>query len=268
MEGLVLGTDPESVFWLKPRKQIRNPHDVLSDPMRAPHERLAAIGVDGDRPTSSIEFRPGMSLSGEELVNRIADLVEILRGHYHPKHIAYRAGAWVNPEPLGGHIHLGWSKQLTPYSAEYNDWLWRLAEIVAAWQAQADYVVPKLFREEDLTNRTNYAIQNRRDFATRFAMRPEGGWSAVMNDKHFEFRFWPSWMNTPEAAYVVLGGAEVLVREIVSMQPGRRTDWPKFVERMYTDGGINPPAGPSLAAAFGVALKHNDVEDFAETWTA
>lgn len=262
-----LGADPEFVLWLPKMGRIRRPHDVVQDPMGPNHERFAAIGVDGDRPTASMELRPGMSPSAEELINRMADLLGMLKAHYKPAGVAYRAGAYVDPEPLGGHTHFGWDgKQGAKWESPHNDMLWKLAELVSAWQIQADYLMPMCWEEAEVIARANWARANRRDFGKRFDIRPEGGWDAVMRDNHFEFRYLPSYLNTPELAYVVMGGQELLAREVMGSPVGKRNDWGVYIKRMYNDNNMAPPGGPSLAKALTVALKHKSVPDFSVNW--
>jgi hypothetical protein len=103
-KGYVLGTDPEFVAVYRKTGKIRPAKHIISD-----DNKINAVGLDGQRTTASIELRPGISHSGEVLVDRMAYLLGRLRDHYHPPAIAYRSGAWVAPEPLGGHIHISWS---------------------------------------------------------------------------------------------------------------------------------------------------------------
>jgi hypothetical protein len=207
-----------------------------------------------------------MSCSAEELVNRMADLIAMLRTHYKPDRVMYRAGAFVNPEPLGGHIHFGWAGRPAIGSNEYNARVWRVMELISAWQAMGDFLEPRLWDQEEIQNRVAWARNNRRrDFGARFSVRPEGGVERIMAESHFEFRFLPSWLATPEAAYAALGGAEVLAREVISSSIGTNHDWPKFVAAMYS-GSHAPAGGLTLDRPLAVASRFKVVEDFAPNW--
>jgi hypothetical protein len=262
----VLGTDPEIAAILKKTKRIRTVKDVLVD--TDPHSKKSplganAIGVDGDRDTASIEFRPGISTSGEDLVNRLATLVGKLRSHWHPPGIAYVSGPWVDPEPLGGHGHFSWP---VVKADDYSDQAWRVLELLRGLRIHAEYLVPKLFDPTLLKLRVDYAVGNNRDFASPGAYRP-GTLEKVMLENHLEYRYPPSWMMTPEAAFCFLGGWELIGRKIFQdCSPGARVDWQKFVEQMFEGGGIAPPNSMNLRDAFAVAVKHKTPEDFSDNW--
>ncbi len=261
-----LGTDPEAVFVIKKTGTIRSPSDIIYDP--DPHDvhgKATAVGKDGDRPTSSFELRPGRSDSGEVLVNRLADLIFKLHRHYHPAGVAYRAGAYYHPEPLGGHIHLSWPDTGGVFGNLYTDMLWRVCEILKGFRASADFMMPKLFKEEQLVSRVEWARAQKRDFAFGLSIRP-GTLDAVMKEAHVEYRYPPSWLDTPEAAYCFLGGAEFIVREVLDTPVGKARDWSAFAERMFTDAGMAPPNSPSLATALKVATRFAGSEDFALNW--
>ena len=262
-EDFKLGTDPECVAVIKRTGRIRNPNEIIEEPDSAHHEgRTGAIGVDGSRPTSSIEFRPGTGRSGEDLVNRLGDLIVQLRAHYHPRGIAYKSGAWVDPEPLGGHIHYSWGedKRLT-----FSDQLWHMAEVIEGLSAQSGFLTPHLFNGEELKKRQRYAeAHNRKDFGYPRSIRPVSMEEGVEN-RHFEYRCPPSWLNCPETAYCYLGGAELIVREVRSKNVGTPTDWPRFVDAMYKEG-LRPPGGPPLSDAFRIAVRHKKPDDFTDNW--
>lgn len=264
----VIGTDPEFVLVSKRNGKIRTPHDIVGEP--DPHGRRSmpqGIGVDGDRPTASIEFRPGVSSSGEDLVNRIGDFIGMFRDHYNPPGIGLKAGAWAAPEPLGGHIHLGWDDSGTWGSALYNDKLWQVGEVIRGWQAKSDYLIPYLFSSKEVLARTKYANEHGLDYALKMSTRPQGGLQAAMTENHIEFRYPPSWLTTPEAAYCFLGGAEVIAKAVFNNPVGTRWDWPRFVEQMYSDPGLSPEHCAPLPGAFEVAKQYITVPDFGEHWS-
>lgn len=264
-----LGTDPEAVLVVAKTGKIRRPHDIIED--RDPHSDQRplganAIGVDGNRETSSIELRPGVSSSGEDLVNRLADLIGLLASHYRPKGIVYRAGAYVDPEPLGGHIHLSWP-ETKPWTQSYSTTIWRVLETIAGWTEMANYLAPKLFPTAELDARILWARNNHRDFAGPASVRP-ATLDAAMQKSHIEYRYPPSWLMTPEAAYCFLGGAEQIATETFhNIGVGERIDWPKYVARMFADPGAAPEHGGNLVDALRVASKYSTAVNFVENWT-
>ena len=270
-EPLGFGTDPEVAIVLAKTGAIRSPHDIVVDPANSRNERFGAVGVDGNRPTSPIELRPGVSASGEELVNRLADLFGMVVKHYHPRGIRYRAGAYIqNPggqsEPLGFHIHLGWRDPASPGTYEYNLNVFRVMEVISGWQAMADYLVPRLFLAEEVAARIDYAKRGNHDFALPLTFRPKEGLSRAISDRHIEFRFLPSCMQTPEAAYCALGGAEIIAKEVFGVDGMKKRDWPAFVAKMYTDAGVSPVGSPPVSEALDLAVRYVDVPDIANTW--
>jgi hypothetical protein len=266
LEG-VIGTDPEFVMVSRRTRRIIAPHGVIHDP--DPHNnrgQAAAIGVDGNRATSSIELRPGISDSGEELVNRMSDLMRSLRNHYHPPSVAYVAGAWVEPEPLGGHIHLGFPA-VEWGDPRYGETVWRVYETIQGWKEMTEALNRNLFDDASLRARVRWARDQGRDFADSMSIRPHRLEEALV-DGHVEYRYPPSWMMTPEAAYCYLGGAEVIMKHAFNMQHGVKVDWEEFVSRMFKDDGLRPESGLSLADAYKVAIKYTDTQqDIMDHWT-
>ena len=265
MEEFLLGADPE--FGIKNRRngRSRTARDVIHDP--DPHSQKvlgAAIGLDGDRPTASLELRPGTSMSGEELVHRMGDLIVKLRNHYHPPGIAYISGPWLDPEPFGGHIHISW----TPTSSYTSDWskkAWQISELLQGISEMSVFLTNTMFDPKLVKIRTQYAHEHGRDFANPKSTRPSTI-EEILASGHVEYRYPPSWLMSPESAYCFLGGAEVIVREVFSAQLGKMNDWYEFTERMFKGEGISPPNSPSLATAFTVAQIHKFPEDFTDNW--
>jgi hypothetical protein len=263
------GADPEFVAVALKTGKIVRPHNVINDPDPHGREGMAtAIGVDGARETSSIELRPGISESGEDLVNRMADLIQQLVKHWKPKSIGYRAGAWVAPEPLGGHIHLGWNNVGVFGTRAYNNRSWQVTEVLSGWQVMNNQLVRALFVDAEVQERMRYATRNRLDYGMPLATRPQGGIPAAMLENHIEFRCPPSWLHTPEAAYCFLGGAEMIAKEVFVGKIGQEWDWDSYVRRMFSDPGCSPPNSPPLSEAYRVAQKYVNVPDFSITWVA
>lgn len=265
-EPFSLGTDPEALFVVKRTGKIRNPVDIIYDP--DPHDEMGkatAIGKDGNRDTSSFELRPGRSDSAVVLVNRCGELLKKLHKHYHPKGIVYKAGAYVHPEPLGGHIHLSWPKRGGFFDQSYSNRLWQMCEILKGFRAMSDYLIPHLFNDMQVVERLEYAKANKKDFAYGMAIRP-GTLEKAMEEAHVEYRYPPSWLDTPEAAYCFLGGAEFIVREVFDTPIGVERAWGEFVHRMYTDSGMAPPNSPPLADALTIARQFVNPPDFMEHW--
>lgn len=272
-----LGADPEFVMVSAKTGRIRSPHDIVLDP-RDRHELGSAIGTDGLRQTSSLELRPGKSKSGEELVNRMADLLGRLAAHYHPKSICYRAGAYVAPEPLGGHIHLSWhypppekTKDGYPFpihlpDAEYSDTVWRGLEWIRAMAVLTNILVPKIFDPVEVRGRITYASEHRSDFAFPYTVRPQGGIPAWIQAGHIEYRYPPSWLATPEAAYCFLGGAEIITRKIFSDPVGAVTDWEALLTGLFRDPKASPMGYIPLADALTVAERHVKIPDIIDAW--
>lgn len=263
MGEFFLGTDPEAVIVTRTQRKIRTAKDIISDP--DPHSQKSelganAIGLDGNRDTSSIEFRPGIAKTGEELVNRLATLCSRLHRHYHPRNILYQAGAYVAPEPLGGHIHVSWTGIEHPSIKA-----WYVSEMIQGLAAMSNYLVPKMFNPTECQLRKEYAKQNNRDFASPESIRPKGIELASV-ENHFEYRYPPSWLMTPEAAYCFLGGAETIVAEVLNSKIGQVRMWPEFVEKMYSNGGISPNKGMNLEEAYKIAVKHSQPYDFLDNW--
>lgn len=268
-----LGTDPESVLQIVATGKIRTAKDVITDV-----HKNNGIGLDGERPTASIEFRPGIAKTGEDLVNALAVQINTLRNHYKPKGVIYRAGAWVTPEPLGGHIHFSWPATLELGASEVHN-------ILNGWKYLSNYLNPRFFDETELKKRINHAKHYGKDFAKPMAFRAgeqgnsaQGGSNhgdpdkntivAALRTRHFEYRYPPSWLLTPEMAYCYLGGAEVVARRVIGGKFGTEMRWPKFIERMFT-GDVSPPNGPSLSDAFNVAVKFTDWNtDYTDNWVA
>ena len=265
----VMGTDPEVACLRRSTMNIYSVHGIISDPEIKPQERVSAIGVDGNRPTTPIEFRPGISSSGEDLVNRLSDLVRILKDHFHPNQIVYKAGAWASPEePLGGHIHYSWKDGPTKVGEPgWNRILWRAGEVLNGLQAQCDFLTGRLFSPIEIDLRVIYAEKHGKDFAKRFAFRPSQGWERVLRDRHMEYRGLASWMTTPEAAYAALGGAETVINLVHSANHGDIFNWEKLINTIYLEKSeLGPIGGPSLAAALRIAEKHKDEIDIMNTW--
>lgn len=263
-----LGTDPEALLVIRKSARIRSPMGIIHDP--DPHDergRATAIGRDGDRDTSSFELRPGRSQSGLELVNRMGDLLTRLHKHYHPNGIAYKAGAYWAPEPLGGHIHWSWQQTGPILGDKYANRLWQVVEAIKGFSAMSDHLIPYLFDAAQVKERANYAMNHRRDFGSSTSTRPTG-LEAAMREAHIEYRYPPSWLDCPEAAYCFLGGAEFIVRDVMTAQIGKSRDWKKFVAEMYSDQAIAPPGSPSLAEAFNVAKRFVAQDDFVTNWVA
>jgi len=264
---IVLGTDPEFVLVNSNTGMIRDPHAIIEDP--DPHNRggmAAGIGVDGDRATSSVELRPGISDSAEELVSRMAELLAQLYSHYHPPIIHYRAGAFVHPEPLGAHIHFGWDTTYSLYTQKYNDVQWKVIEIMAGIRAFSLKVTPELFNTTELQARAKYAINHNSDFSNPDSYRPRGGLMAVMNEKHLEYRHPPSWLNCPESAYVYLAAAESIAKEVWNTPVGTQRNWDKISLQMLQDEARSPKGPISIPKAFSVAKRYVQVPNFITNW--
>lgn len=271
-DSFALGADPEGLLVVKKTGAIRTPADIVYDP--DPHDsagKATAIGKDGNRETSSFEFRPGRSSSSLALVNRIGELATRLYKHYHPPGVAYKAGAyWHAPngdEPLGGHIHLSWVGTGGIFGPDYANKLWQVCEILKGFRAEAEFLHPKLFNENDLALREKYARTNGKDFAIGLAIRPHQ-LEEVMATSHLEYRYPASWLDSPEAAYCFLGGAEYIVREVFGGKVGQERDWAEFIKKMFTDESFAPPKAPPLAHALTVAMNNVGPESFMDNWVS
>lgn len=264
-DEFALGADPEALLVIKRTGKIRSPQDIIYDP--DPHDEIgkaAGIGKDGDRPTSSFELRPGRSTSGLVLVNRCADLISKLHKHYHPPGIVYRAGAFLEPEPLGGHIHLSWPKTGDLFSRDAANRMWQVCEILKGFRTMTDFLIPSLFKAEEIQQRVAWAVKHGRDFASSVSMRPSS-LEQIMGKAHVEYRYPPSWLDSPEAAYCFLGGAEIIVREVMSSSVGKAPNWSEYCRNMFVEG-MSPPGSPSLADALRVATEFAGPVDFAPQW--
>lgn len=257
MSGLWFGTDPEAGVIARHITGVpvwRPVVRIFNDP-----EKNLAIGLDGQRDTASLEFRPGIHRSAEILVHRLYELIKIAVDHYHPPGVEYRSGAWVDPEPLGGHVHISWDEELRVLPTQ-------IRKMVSGLNFVHEYLTTRMFPAADLTRRLQYSAGHQRDYARLGSIRPNTPEEAVGN-RHIEYRYPPSWLLTPEMAYCYLGSAEVLANTalVEGVTPGYR--WGPVMGAMLDEGTLDPPGGPSLAKAYAVALRHLDFNtDFVQNW--
>lgn len=88
-----------------------------------------------------------------------------------------------------------------------------------------------------------------------------------MMNHHVEYRYPPSWLLTPEMAYVYLGTAEVIANIALVEQVTPAYRWRPVMDAMLVEGSLDPEGGPSLAKAYAVALRHLDFNtDFTDAW--
>lgn len=257
MNGLWFGTDPEAgvvVRTANGRIVWRSVTRIFQDP-----EKNLAIGLDGQRDTASLEFRPGIHESAEVLIHRLHELVNIAVDYYHPPGVQYRAGAWVEPEPLGGHVHVSWDDNIRPTTSV-------IRKFVSGMNLVHEYLTARMFPEDDLRLRLQYSVGHERDYARLGSIRPNTP-EAAMLDRHIEYRYPPSWMLTPEMAYCYLGTAEVIANLVLVQGVAPSMRWHPIMEAMLLEGTLDPEGGPSLAKSFAVALRHLDFNtDFAVNW--
>lgn len=253
---LNVGTDPEAGCVIKRTGEWRSLIQIFEDP-----DKTGAIGLDGQRRTASLEFRPGIQRNSEILVHRLADLVNKVREYYHPPGIAYRTGAWVNPEPLGGHVHFSW-RFLEPTPAQIR----RLLTGLNVTQLK---LITELFPADQLDARRRWAINNGRDYAKLGAFRAVphkvGTFAEVVATKHIEYRYTPSWLLTPEMAYLFLASAEVVARQV--LLENYAGTWRNLMTGILDGTFLPQPGAPSIRAAYQVARRNLDwKQDFTDNW--
>lgn len=258
MSGLRFGTDPEAgTVVVRPNGTIRwRPvTHIFQDP-----EKTLAIGLDGQRETASLEFRPGIQKSAEILVHRLHELITLAVDFYHPPGMQYRTGAWIEPEPLGGHVHVSWDDSIRPTSTD-------LRRMIVGLNALHEQLTTEMFPAEDLRIRHQYAVGHDRDYGRPGSVRPNN-LEAAIAEQHIEYRYPPSWLLTPEMAYCYLGSAEVLANMALVEGIPERQRWQPVFNAMFVEGGLNPPGSPSLAVAYQIAKRHlNFQSDFTPAWT-
>src|SRR5690349_9060946 len=253
----MFGTDPEAgTVVARGAGYIWRPVTrIFEDP-----DKNLAIGLDGHRDTASLEFRPGIQKSAEVLIHRLYELITLAVEYYHPPGLQYRTGAWVEPEPLGGHVHISWDESVDPTTTD-------LRRLITGLNLAHGRLTHEMFPARDLRVRHEYAVANRRDYGRLGSIRPNDPYEALM-DKHVEYRYPPSWLLTPEMAYCYLGSAEVIAQIALreGTQPGYK--WNPIFDAMFVDGTLNPPDGaPSLARAYQIAKRFlNFNTDFTTFW--
>lgn len=225
---LMLGTDVEILGVHKTRGTILNPRRVIGIVDNDPHNEegnATAIGCDGFRETSSIEFRPGVSTSPVTLVNRLGALCKQLHDYFHPEWMYYRAGAYYGGEPLGGHLHVGW-----PAKYRFTILPAKITQLITALSKFTDSVSPGLFSMSELDERMQHARRNHRDYALPASYRP-GSVPETLNEMHLEYRYPACWMNTPEEAFVFLGALYYLANTIFN----NRIATPKMLDSLVEE---------------------------------
>lgn len=257
MNGLWFGTDPECGVVTK---HINNQYvwrpvtRIFQDP-----DKNLAIGLDGQRDTASLEFRPGIHGNAETLIHRLKELIDVAVGYYHPPGVQYRAGAWVDPEPLGGHVHVSWDDNINPTPSQ-------LRKFVTGLNLVHEHLTNKMFPAQDLTWRLQYSVGHDRDYARLGSIRPHTPEGAIA-DRHIEYRYPPSWLLTPEMAYCYLGTAEVIANMALVEGVPTTFRWGPVMQAMLVDGTLDPEGGPSLAKAYAVALRNLRFDtDFTDNW--
>lgn len=258
MNGLWFGTDPECGIVVKHTTGAhvwRPVTRIFQDP-----DKILAIGLDGQRDTASLEFRPGIHCNAETLVHRLKELIDIAVDHYHPASVQYRAGAWVDPEPLGGHVHVSWDAELVNPTAS------QIRKFVTGLNLVHEHLTNKMFPENDLQKRLQYSVGHARDYARIGSIRPNTPEYVIAN-RHIEYRYPPSWLLTPEMAYCYLGTAEVLATLALVEGVPASFRWGTVMQAMLVDGTLNPEGGPSLAKSYAVATRNLDFNtDFTDNW--
>jgi len=252
-----IGTDPEAGCVYKQTGEWRTLVGIFVDPNKG-----SAIGLDGQRRTASLEFRPGIQKSSEVLVHRLFELVNKVRAYYHPPGIAYRAGAWVSPEPLGGHVHFSWNN-LTVSKAQVH-------RLLTGLNVTQYKLITELFPADQLNLRRRWALQEGRDYAKLGAFRAvphrAGTLVDVLDMQHIEYRYTPSWMLTPEMAYLFLATAETVGRMV--LLDDYKGAWGSVLSSMLAGDVLPQPGAPSIREAYQIAKRHLDwSQDFTDNWT-
>lgn len=253
-----IGTDPEAGCVYKKSGHWRSLTGIFTDPTKT-----GAIGLDGQRHTASLEFRPGIQKSSEILVHRLFDLVNKVRDYYHPPGISYRTGAWVDPEPLGGHVHFSWANMRVTASQVHR--------LLTGLNVTQYRLIAELFPPDQLEKRRAWAISQQRDYAKLGAYRAvphkAGTIAEVIAQQHIEYRYTPSWMLSPEMAYLFLSTAETVARMVLLNDYSG--EWDTVVTGMLEGDLLPEPGAPSIREAYQVTKRNLDwYQDFTDNWLA
>ena len=255
---IFIGTDPEIGCVYKRSGEWRSIVHIFHD-----EDKRHAIGLDGQRTTASLELRPGIHESAESVVHRLATLVNLMREYYHPPVVAYRCGAWVDPEPLGGHIHLSWDNEVAPTEQT-------IRRLLSGLNVIQHRLVMEMFDTGQLAIRRNHAARNGRDYGKlgvfRAVPHAQGTFAHVVRQRHIEYRYPPSWMLTPEMAYTFLASAEIVAKLV--LVEGYTGPWRAVARDIFDEGTRLPePGAPSVKQAYLLAKRHlRWTDDLTDHW--
>jgi len=169
----------------------------------------------------------------------------------------------VDPEPLGGHLHFSWCdiEDVTPVTVR---------SLLMGLNVVHHRLVTEFFDEGQLIIRRMYADDRGRDYAKlgmfRAVAHRQGTFDQVVQAQHIEYRYPPSWMLTPEMAYVFLASGEIVARKVlIEKYTGT---WRGLAMDILDFGEVLPADGaPSVKQAYEIAKRNlNWKQDFTDNW--
>jgi hypothetical protein len=132
-------------------------------------------------------------------------------------------------------------------------------------------LIAELFPAEQLNSRRSWALREGRDYAKLGAYRAiphrTGTLQDVLEMQHIEYRYTPSWLLTPEMAYVFLATAETVARMV--LLDDYKGAWGKVLADILNGGMLPQPGAPSIREAYQIARRNLDwMQDFTDNWLA
>jgi hypothetical protein len=201
-----IGADPEFIFTELGRPQVRFDARSFGDM----HQGLA-YGMDNNG--RLVEIRPYPSRSA---LNVVASILSTLRwiAVRHPQAVSYdwQSGIFLCNDGLGGHVHFGRKRPN------------RTREIKALDAVSDELINVRIYNGADIQRRRQGdAHMQRYGMPGDFRLQQHG----------YEYRTFPSWMDSPELAFLVLTLSKLTVHNPTLLSTAPLESWTRHHQRLY-----------------------------------
>lgn len=210
----MLGADPEFIFTQVMKEEVN--YDARVDARHLGFQQGLAFGADNNGRLA--EIRPWPSRSAVEVVASIWSTMRWMAAtRADSLNYKWVTGAYLQDDGLGGHVHFGRKR---PH---------RDAEIAALDAIALAVEKVGAFPVDELNNRR---------ISTTHGNQPYGRYGDWRVQRHgYEYRTWPSWLDNPSLAFLVLTLSKLAVHDptmLLEAIRARGTNWVQYIKNFLS----------------------------------